>query len=44
MIREPYDDDRVLQWNKMWGMQMETDEPICVMDIDVPHQRLRENL
>ena len=34
-IREPYDDRVVLQWNKMWGMQMETDEPICVMDIDV---------
>ena len=34
-IREPYDDRVTLQWNKMWGMQMETDEPICVMDIDV---------
>ena len=34
-VREPYDDGVVLQWNKMWGMQMDIDEPICVMDIDV---------
>lgn len=34
-INEPYHDKVTLQWNKMWGMQMETDEPICVMDIDV---------
>jgi len=34
-IREPYHEKVTLQWNKMWGMQMETDEPICVMDIDV---------
>ena len=34
-IREPYHERVTLQWNKMWGMQMETDEPICVMDIDV---------
>ena len=34
-IHEPYHPDVTLQWNKMWGMQMDTDEPICVMDIDV---------
>ena len=34
-IREPYDERVILQWNKMWGMQLEIDEPICVMDIDV---------
>ena len=34
-VREPYDDRVVLQWNKMWGMQLDIDEPICVMDIDV---------
>ena len=34
-IREQYHDKVTLQWNKMWGMQMDRDEPICVMDIDV---------
>ena len=34
-IREPYDSSVVLQWNKMWVMQLDIDEPICVMDIDV---------
>ena len=34
-IRKPYDPRVTLQWNKMWGMQMDTDEPICVMDIDM---------
>jgi len=34
-VRKPYDDRVVLQWNKMWGMQLGIDEPICVMDIDV---------
>jgi len=34
-IRKPYDTDVVLQWNKMWGMQLDIDEPICVMDIDI---------
>ena len=34
-IREPYHDQVTLQWNKMWGMQLDIDEPICVMDIDV---------
>jgi len=34
-IREPYDPRVTLQWNKMWAMQLDLDEPICIMDIDV---------
>ena len=34
-IREPYDSRVALQWNKMWAMQLDIDEPICIMDIDV---------
>jgi len=34
-IRQPYHDKVTLQWNKMWGMQLDIDEPICVMDIDI---------
>ena len=34
-IREPYHPKVTLQWNKMWGMQLDQDEPICVIDIDV---------
>ena len=34
-IREPYNERVTLQWNKMWGMQLDQDEPLCVMDIDV---------
>ena len=34
-IREPIREDVVLQWNKMYGMGMDIDEPICVMDIDI---------
>ena len=34
-IHEPYDNRVTLQWNKMWGMQLDQDEPICVIDIDV---------
>ena len=34
-IRESYHPKVTLQWNKMWGMQLDQDEPICVMDIDV---------
>ena len=34
-IREPYGERVTLQWNKMWGMQLDQEEPICVMDIDV---------
>lgn len=34
-VREPIRDDVKLQWNKMYGMSLDVDEPICVMDIDV---------
>ena len=34
-IREPIRPDVTLQWNKMYGMSLDIDEPICVMDIDV---------
>jgi len=34
-IREPYDDRVTLQWNKMKVMNLDIDEPVCVMDIDV---------
>ena len=34
-MHKPYNDKVTLQWNKMWGMQMETDEPICVIDVDI---------
>ena len=34
-VREPIRDDVQLQWNKMYGMSLDIDEPICVMDIDV---------
>ena len=34
-VREPINDKIMLQWNKMIGMTLDTDEPICVMDIDV---------
>ena len=34
-IRKPYHSKVTLQWNKMWGMQLDQDEPICVMDIDI---------
>ena len=34
-IHEPYHPDVKLQWNKMLGMQLEINEPICVMDIDI---------
>ena len=34
-IREPYDDRVTLQWNKMMVMNLDIDEPVCVMDIDV---------
>lgn len=34
-IREPIRSDVVLQWNKMYGMNLDIDEPVCVMDIDV---------
>ena len=34
-IREPYNQLVKLQWNKMWGMQLDINVPICVMDIDI---------
>ena len=34
-IREPYDKRVLLQWNKMYGMNLDIDEPICVIDIDM---------
>ena len=34
-VREPIRDDVILQWNKMYGMSLDIDEPICVMDIDI---------
>ena len=34
-IREPYDERVTLQWNKMNVMNLDIDEPVCVMDIDV---------
>ena len=34
-IREPYIPLVKLQWNKMWGMQLDVNLPICVMDIDI---------
>ena len=34
-VRKPIREDVTLQWNKMYGMSLDVDEPICVMDIDV---------
>ena len=34
-VRKPIRQDVRLQWNKMYGMSLNIDEPICVMDIDV---------
>lgn len=34
-VHEPYDPRIQLQWNKMYGMQLDIDEAICVMDIDM---------
>lgn len=34
-LRERYQDDVKLQWNKMYGMSLDIDEPIVVMDIDI---------
>ena len=34
-IRKPYDERVTLQWNKMMVMNLDIDEPVCVMDIDV---------
>ena len=32
-VREPINDKIQLQWNKMYGMNLDIDEPIVVMDI-----------
>lgn len=34
-IREPMADNIKLQWNKLYGMTLDTNQPICVMDIDI---------
>jgi hypothetical protein len=34
-IRKAFDPRVILQWNKMIGMTLDVDEPICVMDIDI---------
>jgi hypothetical protein len=34
-IREAMAPNIMLQWNKMYGMTLDQDEPICVVDIDV---------
>jgi len=34
-VREPVNDKVLLQWNKMQGMNLDIDEPICVIDIDI---------
>lgn len=34
-IREPFDERVILQWNKMYPMSLDLDEPICVIDIDI---------
>jgi len=34
-IRQPFDNRVELQWNKMLPMNLDIDEPVCVMDIDI---------
>mgnify|MGYP000666153924 CR=1 FL=1 len=34
-VLEPIQDNVQLQWNKMYGMNLDIDEPICVIDIDI---------
>ena len=34
-VREPINDKIQLQWNKMYAMNLDIDEPVVVMDIDV---------
>ena len=34
-IRQPFDNRVELQWNKMLPMNLDIDDPVCVMDIDV---------
>ena len=34
-VRKPIQDNVHLQWNKMYGMNLDINETICVMDIDI---------
>ncbi len=34
-VRKPIQNNVLLQWNKMYGMNLNIDEPVCVMDIDI---------
>jgi hypothetical protein len=34
-IRKPLANNILLQWNKIYGMTLDIDEPICVIDIDI---------
>jgi len=34
-IREPFDPRVKLQWNKLYPMSLDIDEPVCVIDIDM---------
>jgi extradiol dioxygenase family protein len=34
-VRKPMAKNILLQWNKIYGMTLDIDEPVCVMDIDV---------
>ena len=34
-VREPIEENILFQWNKMSGMNLDIDEPICVIDIDI---------
>lgn len=34
-IRKPFDERVLLQWNKMYPMSLDVDEPVVVMDIDL---------
>ena len=34
-VRKPIEDNVILQWNKMYVINLDIDEPICVMDIDI---------
>lgn len=35
IINEPYDLNIILQWNKMYPMSLDIDEPVCVIDVDI---------
>ena len=35
IVNEPFDPRVALQWNKMFFMALDIDEPICVIDIDL---------